>query len=193
MVHVVRPRVRSRGPSRVRHMMTRATNRFTLCLVTALYVAVSRARAERTCSLADETARAAVATALGSRGFDVESGDVWMFNFDALPPSCTDCGNANPASTYGCPRFANERFRERGRGSSSRRRVETSARARPRCDGSETASGRARAVDDVRVAASRGRRRRLVRMRPVSHEILCPHAVSLPTRRLRNARVRQPR
>ena len=110
--------------------MTRATNRFTLCLVTALYVAVSRARAERTCSLADETARAAVATALGSRGFDVESGDVWMFNFDALPPSCTDCGNANPASTYGCPRFMNERIRERG-------------------DGSETASGRARAVDDV--------------------------------------------
>ena len=72
-----------------------------------------------------------------------------MFNFDALPPSCTDCGNANPASTYGCPRFANEQFRERGRGSSSRRRVETSARARPRRDGSETASGRARAVDDV--------------------------------------------
>lgn len=149
VVHVVRPRVRSRGPSRVRHMMTRAKNRFTLCLVTALCVAVSRARAERTCSLADETARAAVATALGSRGFDVESGDVWMFNFDALPPSCTDCGNANPASTYGCPRFANEQFRERGRGSSSRRRVETSARARPRRDGSETASGRARAVDDV--------------------------------------------
>ena len=31
---------------------------------------------------------------------------MWMFDFDQIPPDCSDCGNANPASTYGCPRFA---------------------------------------------------------------------------------------
>ena len=44
--------------------MTRETNRITLCAIAALYVAVSRACAEQTCSLADENARGAVETAL---------------------------------------------------------------------------------------------------------------------------------
>jgi hypothetical protein len=129
--------------------MTRSTNRITLCAIAALCVAVSRARAEQTCSLADETARGAVETALRNREFDLESGSVWFFDSDELPSDCTDCGNANPASTYGCPRFANERFRERRRASSSSRRAETSAGARPRRDESAAASRRARAAADV--------------------------------------------
>ena len=90
--------------------MTMHTTLIAIAIVHALVKHVSA----QTCALASEIAREDVKNALAS-AFYVDEGSTWMFDFDQLPADCTDCGNANPASTYGCPRFSVSRVRRRSR------------------------------------------------------------------------------
>ena len=73
----------------------------------------------------------ALARGLAREGLGWMAGDVWFFDFDALDETCVDCGNANPSSTYGCPRFARHGGgRAREGGVVARGRDEAAARAR---------------------------------------------------------------
>ena len=72
-----------------------------------------------------------LARGLAREGLGWMAGDVWFFDFDALDETCVDCGNANPSSTYGCPRFARHGGgRAREGGVVARGRDEAAARER---------------------------------------------------------------
>jgi len=78
-----------------------------IAISTVLFLC-ERVRTVQSCSLNLESARDDILAAFKSspERFVVHEGSMWMFDFDQIPPDCSDCGNANPASTYGCPRFA---------------------------------------------------------------------------------------
>ena len=85
-----------------------------LAFATFAFMMIELATGQKTCSLAEESIRDGI-TAAFSDEFSVNTGVLWMFDFDELDENCNDCGNANPASTYGCPRFQVSNARARGR------------------------------------------------------------------------------
>ena len=70
-----------------------------LAFATFAFIMIELATGQKTCSLAEESIRDGI-TAAFSDEFSVNTGVLWMFDFDELDENCNDCGNANPASTY---------------------------------------------------------------------------------------------
>ena len=102
---------------------------FVVVVVVALTYGVGKSIGA--CDVANEATTRALGAALRET-FATVVGDVWWFDYDQIDPNCLDCGNANPSSTYGCPRFAENARSSRDGMTTSRARASTDAVAAPR-------------------------------------------------------------